>query len=70
MFWMQLLLFGSAYRANVSASAAGNTDIRIDLILGIAFGDCFDRAAGCAGTTGNASIGDMVCHLSTSCNPR
>ncbi len=52
--------------ALVSASAAGNADISVADVLVFAFGNSLNGALVSAGTTLDASVGDIVSHDITS----
>ena len=57
-----LCLLGCAYRAVALASSAIDAGVLVDDVDAVSLGNSSDGAVCCAGTAGDASITDLICH--------
>ena len=61
--WFALFSLRSLNRADTGTGTAVNTDVCVDHVLAIAFGDRADGAFTFAGTARDAIIGNNICHF-------
>jgi hypothetical protein len=57
-----LFSLGRVHRTVLSAGAAINALVGVDLVLAVTFGDGFHRTVLCAYAAGDAVVTNLVCH--------